>query len=69
MRTWGRADADTDTDTDTERGTVPDQDERQHRPRDRALVERVRLVRESELKLTEREDDADARDRALEPGK
>ncbi|MBT2233456.1 hypothetical protein [Nonomuraea sp. NEAU-A123] len=45
---------------------MADQDERQHRPRDRALVERVRLVRESELKLTEHEDDADARDRAAD---
>ncbi|MFC4117937.1 hypothetical protein [Nonomuraea zeae] len=47
---------------------MADQDERQHCPRDRALVERVRLVRESELKLTEREDDADARDRAADAG-
>ena len=44
---------------------MADQDERQHRLRDRALVERVRLVREPELKLTEREDDADARDRVV----
>jgi hypothetical protein len=63
VRTWGRVDA--DTDTDTERETVADQDERQHRPRDRALVERAPGPR-AELKLTEREDDADARDRAAD---
>ncbi|MEU4411297.1 hypothetical protein AB0F88_42910 [Streptosporangium sp. NPDC023963] len=43
---------------------MAEQDEQQHRPRDRALKERVRLVRDSALKLTEYEDDADARDRA-----
>lgn len=47
---------------------MADQDERQHRPRGRALVEGVRLVRESELKLTGREDHADARDRRRMPG-